>query len=322
MAYTTFPNSAVCYILADIPGDGEFQATGVIIGPHTILTAAHVVWDADVGQSADAVSIYPGYQSNGSDYNPPGALGGTQAIHYIKVQDQNGELDGAGTEHDFAVIDTSVNLTQYGHFALNYGFTSGDLILLGYPAVDNGTQSGTGGVLAADSAYSDIDTQRLTAISPGYSGGPLYDEISNGRGATVDAVAGLVSTDDFATKINRKKVGIIANWVKSDSALWTGQGSPSGKVVPQIASTVDSATLAASLSAPGSGSGLATASASVKADAGAGEFATMVDILHQTQSAATDTSLSTTTAAPSWLANQYGWLDPHEQHHYATMTKA
>ena len=322
MGYTTFPNSAVCYILADIPGDGEFQATGVIIGPHTILTASHELWDADVGHSADAVSIYPGYVPNGSDYNPPGALGGTQAVHFIKVPDQNGELSAQGSEHDFAVINTSTDLTQYGHFAVNYGFTSGDLILLGYPSNNKGNQSGTGGVISADSTYSNIDTSSLTAISPGYSGGPLYDQISNGRGSTVDAVAGIVSTGDYATKINRKKLGIIKNWVNADSGLWTGQGSPAGTIVPQIASTVDSATLAAHLAPPAGSAGLGTASAETAGGSG-GAFSALVDILHQTQSAAVDpTATSAATGAPSWLSAQYGWLDPHEHHHYAATTNA
>ena len=313
MSYTTFPNSAVCYILADIPGEGEFQATGVIIGPHTILTAAHELWDAGLGRGADAVSVYPGYQPDGSSYNPSGALGGTEAIHYVKVQDQGGLLDAKGTQHDFAVIDTSADLTQYGHFALNYGFKSGDAILLGYPASHDGNQSGTGGVVAADSVYSDLDTRGIAAISPGYSGGPLYDEISNGRGGTVDAVVGLVSTSDDATKINRKKLGIIKNWVSSDSALWTGQGTPAGAVVPQLAGTVDSATLAARLSSAASATGIGATSPAPAA----GEFAAMVDVLHRTCGADGDTSLSSPTTTPPWLSAPHDGGEPRPHHHWA-----
>ena len=48
----------------------------------------------------------------------------------------------------------------------------------------------------------------------------------------------------------------------------------------------------------------------------------MVDLIHQAQSAGAEPSLSTTTDAPSCLKAQYGWLDPHEQHHYAATTRA
>ena len=72
MAITGSPNDAICYLLVDIPGVGEFQGTGTIIGPHTILTAAHLVYDADIGATADQVSIYPGFSPTNGTYNPPG----------------------------------------------------------------------------------------------------------------------------------------------------------------------------------------------------------------------------------------------------------
>ena len=113
MAITGFPNDAICYILVDIPGLGEFQGTGAIIGPHTILTAAHLVYDADVGATADQVSIYPGFEPTNGTYNPPGALPGLQSIHTIKVADHNDTLTQNETQSDFAVIDTSTDLSSF-----------------------------------------------------------------------------------------------------------------------------------------------------------------------------------------------------------------
>ena len=49
----------------------------------------------------------------------------------------------------------------------------------------------------------------------------------------------------------------------------------------------------------------------------------MVNVLHETRTAGAETSLASSTAQPpSWLAAQYGWLDPHERHHYASTAKA
>src|SRR4051812_43139501 len=42
---SVYPWDAVCYITVNFAGVGDFRGSGVIIGPHTILTAAHVVWD-------------------------------------------------------------------------------------------------------------------------------------------------------------------------------------------------------------------------------------------------------------------------------------
>lgn len=238
MAITDFPNDAVCMILVDIPGEGEFQGSGVIIGPHTILTVAHLLYNADAGATADRVSVYPGFEPNGTYYNPPGALPGDQTIHTIKVPDYNDELSAVGTQRDFAVIDTSIDLSAYGAFALDPNYTSGDIVLNGYPAKNRGYQAGTGGVLSQDGSLSDIDTSSLSTISPGYSGGPLWDRVERG-GASVPAVVGLVSTQDDAMKLTRRKVALINYWIASDELLYAGASGPN-PLVQQITGTVSS----------------------------------------------------------------------------------
>ena len=258
MSNTSFPDSAVVYILDDIPGVGEFQGTGVVIGPHTILTAAHLVYDADTGATADAISLYPGLTAGATAYNPSGALGGLQSIHTIKVADNNEELSAAATQSDFAIIDTSADLTPYGRFALDPAFTSGDVVVKGYPASKSGNLTGTGGVVSQDGGLSDIDTSGL-ALSPGYSGGPLYDTVER-NGSVVQAVVGTVSTNADATKLTKAKVALIRHWIASDRSLYAGgQDAPKG-IVPQIAGAVSGAVDAASVT------GSAALAASVPAD--------------------------------------------------------
>ena len=257
MSNTSFPDSAVVYILDDIPGQGEFQGTGVIIGPHTILTAAHLVYDADSGATADAVSLYPGFAPGSTSYNPSGALGGLQSIHTIKVADNGEVLSAFATQSDFAVIDTSVDLSRYGRFALDPGFTSGDVVVKGYPASNGGNLSGIGGVVGRDGGLSDIDTSGLS-LSPGYSGGPLYDTVER-NGSVVEAVVGTVSTDKDATKLTRAKVALIRHWIASDQSLYAGgQDAPKG-LVPQISDTVSDSVNAAHVTGASGSSALAAA---------------------------------------------------------------
>lgn len=289
MAITNFPNSAVCYILDDIPGVGEFQGSGVIIGPHTILTASHLLWNADTGQSADKVSVYPGYTPTGSAYTPAGALGGTQAIHFMRVADNGEKLYAKATQSDYAVIDTSVDLSPYGQFALDPHFKGGDVIVNGYPASTNGTQQGDEKAVSTDPYYSDLDTSSLNT-SPGYSGGPIWDNTSSG-GTAIPAVAGLVSTGDFATRITARKVETIGHWVLSDSALWSGVGSPPQGTVPQL----DGSTASPAFAYQAAGAGQQQAVPAADAAMG-GPFATLVDILNRTQSAGSDAALAASSA--------------------------
>lgn len=257
MPNTNAPDSAVVYILDDIPGEGEFQGTGVIIGPHTILTAAHVVYDADTGASADAISLYPGYTPGATNYNPTGALGGVQSIHFVKVADNNDALSPAATQSDFAIIDTSADLTPYGSFALDPSFTSGDVVVKGYPASDSGNLSGSEAVVSRDGRLSDLATAGLP-LSPGYSGGPLYDTVER-NGRVLDAVVGLVSTNEDATKLTKAKVDLIRHWIHADQSLYAGgQDAPTG-LIPQIAGTVSGSVDAAPVAAaPGNAALAAT----------------------------------------------------------------
>lgn len=254
MAITTFPNSAICYILDDIPGEGEFQGTGVIIGPHTILTAAHLLYDADTDTTADQVSVYPGFTPEAGTLNPAGALPGLQSIHTIKVNDRGDVISAAATQSDFAVIDTSTDLSGFGQFALDASFTQGEVVVTGYPASSGGYQDGTGGIVSQDRGYSDIGTAGLD-LSPGYSGAPVRDALYR-DGQVIPAVAGTVSTNLDAMKLTPAKVRLIRHWIAADRDLYRGGSYAPHGLVPQIPGTASGQAEAAAV---GQRSGLAAA---------------------------------------------------------------
>ena len=213
-----------------------------------ILTAAHLVWDADVGASADAVSIYPGFTPDTTTYNPPGALPGLQSIHTIKVADGDDQISASATQSDFAVIDTSADLSGFGQFALDPSFASDDVVVNGYPASSDGGQAGTGGLVSKNAVYSDIDNGSLN-LSPGYSGGPLWDRVER-NGSLVPAVVGTVSTNLDAMKLTTPKVDLIRHWIASDRSLYAGGTYAPRGLVPQLDGTVSGQVDAAPVTRP------------------------------------------------------------------------
>jgi hypothetical protein len=62
---STFPGNSVVLIESPDPSEegAYFIGSGVVIGPHTILTASHVVFDTS-GQLPDQdIVLYPGWDS-------------------------------------------------------------------------------------------------------------------------------------------------------------------------------------------------------------------------------------------------------------------
>jgi V8-like Glu-specific endopeptidase len=58
---TTFPGNSVVLIESPDPsGDGVIlQGSGVVIGPHTILTASHVVYDISEQTPIQNIEVIP-----------------------------------------------------------------------------------------------------------------------------------------------------------------------------------------------------------------------------------------------------------------------
>ena len=107
----TYPYDCICYI-TDFIGGVLGQGSGVIIGPHTILTASHMLWDADLGLGASAITVTPGYSLGGQP------IAGQWAIHYFQINDSHDLISKATSQQDFAVIDFASNLSSFGSFGI------------------------------------------------------------------------------------------------------------------------------------------------------------------------------------------------------------
>jgi Domain of unknown function (DUF4214) len=184
----------------------------VIIGPHTILTVSHLLWQQDLGQSAKTIDIFPGYSSGGQQL-----VTGQWIDHYSEVNDAGDMMTKQTSQNDFAVIDVTANLSSYGSFGIQPDYGGGEVHLTGYPAVDSGLQENQIGSVYSDPTYSVLDYGTI-ASSPGYSGGPLWINTGTPSFPQPDVV-GLVSTTGWGTLLTSADWQTIQGWESSDSSL-------------------------------------------------------------------------------------------------------
>jgi autotransporter passenger strand-loop-strand repeat protein len=130
------PYGAVCYITTDY-GFGA----GFIIGPHAILTAAHVVMGSK--GLTNTVAVYPGYEKDPTNARPiaSGALPVYTDPNYVYSDPQSLSM----YQHDFAIIDVAQDLSGYGSFQIGAPFTSGTVNLTGYPGFIDSSGKEVGG---------------------------------------------------------------------------------------------------------------------------------------------------------------------------------
>jgi len=195
-------------LVTDVIDGQGWRGSGVIIGPHTVLTASHVLWQQDVGQGASQVSLYPDYLSGQS------AIQGQEIWHYNQVNDSGGLMSQADSADDYAIIDVSTNLSGYTQFGLLPDFAGSTVHMTGYPANAGFTQTDHIGTVNADPYYDVLDYGSISA-SPGNSGGPLWISTASGPD-----VVGIVSTTGWAAQLTTADVQQIMAWENQDSFLW------------------------------------------------------------------------------------------------------
>jgi V8-like Glu-specific endopeptidase len=209
----TAPFNDVVLITDVIDGQG-WRGSGVIIGPHTILTASHMLWQQDLGMSASQVSVYPGYEPG----NAP--IAGQEAWHFNMVDDSGGMMSQSASASDFAIIDVAADLSSYGAFGTLANFAGGTVHITGYPASAGVTQTDAIGTVSADPNFNVLDYGTISA-SPGNSGGPIWETVAGNP-----TVVGVVSTSGWAAELTTADLQQIQAWEQQDSFLWNTTPAP------------------------------------------------------------------------------------------------
>ena len=222
---SAYPYNGVVYLQAYVGPSLPQSATGFIIGPHTILTAAHVLFNS-VGQEATNVQISGyGISTNvvvGQNGEIQAALTGPQAAAFAK-----NPSDEALVQNDYAIINVAQTLPSYDAFGIGTNYPGGTVNVTGYPGTFGvyapGTQSNDiGNVITGNAPYAVLSY--TTAYAPGgNSGGPVW--ISNG--STVEAV-GIVSTTLDAVQLTPPDLQQIQSWENSFIVGTPGQPLKSG----------------------------------------------------------------------------------------------
>src|ERR1700722_7952881 len=245
---TTFPGDSVVLIESPDPSEegAYFIGSGVVIGPHTILTASHVVFDTS-GQVPDQnIILYPGWNSADPALGP-GDVPTTYTDHFNEIGSLGGDtLTKAQSASDLAVIDTSYTFSSWMGVLLNYA--GGVVNVTGYPGTAGGLQTTQAGAVSADPSSAVLDYEGLS-VSPGNSGGPIWVD-QNGS----DDVTGIVSTTGWATQLTTADWTQIESWVSQDGYSLTANAGPAVTAVPSgtlaTGQSISASSLIASISNP------------------------------------------------------------------------
>jgi V8-like Glu-specific endopeptidase len=211
---SVYPYNTVVLLETTYPGTSQFfDGTGVIIGPHTILTASHMLWNSTTSKEADHVYIYPGYNSSGVP-NPAGtgALSTSATWHNFQVGNLDGTIGSSDSQFDYAVIDVSFTFSSW--MGIKTGIGSGSAHLTGYPVTTNGLQDDQFGTYSLDPSFSLYDYGSIFS-NHGNSGGPLWID-ADPSSAVLPYVIGIASSTTSATEITAAKFDQINAWVAQD----------------------------------------------------------------------------------------------------------
>ena len=240
---STFPYDCVVLIESPDPTDPGYylQGSGVVIGPHTILTASHVLFDISEQAATSNTRLYPGW----SGANPAlgaGYITTTYTDHFNQIGVYGSDdLTKAQSASDYAVIDTSYTFSTWMGVLTDYA--GGEVHLTGYPASAGGGQVDEVGSVTADRTYSVLDYEPGFS-SPGDSGGPIWLD-SNGS----DDVAGIVSTTGYACQLTAADLSQIESWVSEDGYSLE---SPSTTHTAPVVTAVSNVSLAEGQAIPAS----------------------------------------------------------------------
>lgn len=187
---TAAPYRSICYIICEWSDGTSMRASGVVVGPNDVLTAHHVVYDAQRGY-ATRISVIPGADT--TPYSAP--LGTWSNVTSIDARSPNWDVDGDRLLWEFE--------SQYDMALLGLGSRIGDVTgwltpsawgstysatLAGYPARGTGLMATTTSATPQSSA---AVFNAMAALGPGASGSPMLRTTASGT-----QVVGILSAGD------------------------------------------------------------------------------------------------------------------------------
>ncbi len=210
----------------------EGISSGIIIGPHSILTAAHVVWNIDQDESAASIDIatygiggtsdifgdLQPYIGKPSEYNTKqyslGTNGDIIDINFYSVMASEKGTADASFPLDFAVINTSETLTPYVSLSAYYSQNTVDYVGQQGSFGAGQVYSAESGVLPTSGVL--VDDPNTYVNNPNDYGSPTAEGMSGGP-ALVDDVTGLqdvgvISTDSDSVELTLGDYATIQAW--------------------------------------------------------------------------------------------------------------
>lgn len=218
------PYSAISYIRSDWADGTATRASGVVIGGNDVLTALHVVYDAERGGWASKVTIIPAADTQPwskpfGEFTNVGSMVG-RASNW----DFNGDgyLTQAESAGDIALIGMRSPIADVtGWLPAVQAPNDFDGVMAGYPARGTGLMAEA--VFAdASSGYSVYNIQ--SALGGGGSGGPLLQTVNG-----IASVVGVLSGGDVANTYSTYG-GLFAGatWDWLQSAMWANDNLLAG----------------------------------------------------------------------------------------------
>jgi glutamyl endopeptidase len=209
-ATTTYPFRANVFLEVNFPG-GSGTCTGFFIGPRTIATAGHCVYDIDGNDWATSITVYPGRNGGSAPY------GSASACYLWSV---GGWVNSENTEYDYGAIILPTNkalgntVGWYGFFwtSNNASLDEDAVRIFGYPGDKAyGTQWGMKKRIkqvATRKLFHNVDT------AGGQSGSAVYETRENGPYANSIHTNGVYGGSPYnrSTRITQGAFNNLKNW--------------------------------------------------------------------------------------------------------------
>ena len=196
------------------------QASGILVAPDEILTAAHVAYGTNGLRSYGTVFV--GYNQGNYAYSSS-----VDSVHVVAKADYSTD---AGEQTDYALIHLSTPITGGTVYALGTNGADGTYYVSGYPAGTSGAPDTQSETLTKEAGYTNFNGAPLNQGSNnphGSSGGSIWKYV-NGT-PTAFGVISAVSADGtkgFFPQLTTAMVAQINSWISQDHPV-TASALPS-----------------------------------------------------------------------------------------------